>query len=136
MILVSAPAPFRSSTVRDAAQGHPSRSTVALCSQKRHQSTAKVRHQPIVASAPSSEPSRVTPRDIPVGSLWPTSLTLQSKMGHLWVIYCGCWSLFSSSESSEQDTDREPASAAAAAGHSCLLHPLPLSCKIQLIVKS
>src|SRR6218665_1509365 len=62
------------------------RSTVALCSQKRHQSTAEVRHQPIVASAPSSEPSRVTPHDIPAGSLWPTSLTLPSKMGHLWLL--------------------------------------------------
>src|SRR6218665_1154776 len=129
MILVSAPAPFRSSTVRDAAQGHPSRSIVALCSQKRHQSTAKVRHQPIMASAPSSKPS---------SCLLATSqrVLCGRHPGHCqvkWVIcgcYCGCWSLFSSSESSEQDADRDPASAAAAAGHSCLLHPLPLSCKI------
>ena len=92
------------------------------------------------------------PRDIPAGSLWPTSLTLPSKMCHLdlvrrmmtgnqrrllWLLL----SLLSSSESSEKDADREPASSAAAAGHSRRLHLLPLiflglSCKIQLIVKS
>ena len=46
---------------------------------------------------------------LPLGSLCPISLTLPSSTGHLDL---GCW--------------QEPASAAAAAGHSCLLQPLPL----------
>ena len=45
-------APFRTSTVRDAARGHPSRSTVALCSIKKHPFTAEIQLQP-----PFVEPS-------------------------------------------------------------------------------
>src|SRR6218665_667584 len=113
MILVSSPAPFRSSTVRDTAQGHPSRSTVALCSQKRHQSTAKVRHQPIVASAPSSEPSRVTPH---ASSRHPSGFSVADILDSA--------KQNGSSGSREKNDDREPASAAVAAivvaGHCCL----------------
>src|SRR6218665_3356646 len=63
MFSVSVPTPFWSSTVRDAARCHPSRSTVPFCSLKRQPFIAYLRHQPpsVAPSARSSEPSRVLP---------------------------------------------------------------------------
>jgi len=83
MFLVFVSALFRSSTVRDAARGHTSRSIVALCSLKRHSSTATVDTNPHLLHIllnQASLPGRVSPpsssrtahRDITVGSLRPT----------------------------------------------------------------
>src|SRR6218665_331434 len=88
MFLVSVTAPFRSLTVRDAARSHTSRSIVALCSLKRHSSTAEVGtnphplhsllHQaslPCVASAASTTDHRGIGFSV-------AGLTLQSSTDH------------------------------------------------------
>ena len=73
--------------VRDAVRGHPSRSTIAVCTLKRYR-RGMTPTSYVAASAPSNKPSRVSPPAssprprLPLGSLWPTSLTLSSSMRH------------------------------------------------------
>ena len=98
MFLVSVPAPFQSSTVSDAARGHPLRSTVALCSIKRHKSTAEVWHQLHALRRPIHQVSLLRSclpslRDVPachwvLGGRHPWRCQVQRVN---WISWEGCW---------------------------------------------
>ena len=129
MFLVSIPTLFRSSTVRDSAWVHPSRSTaVALCCLQRD------------TRPPPKYDANFHPLHRPLHQV-----SLPGCDGPEWhCVLCGdildpAIAKFNRSfSSSEKDADREPASAAvsnvATASHSCLLHRLLLLIFLKLRV--